>query len=271
VQALNFAFKDKYKEIFCRPASEVGFWLFFAGNLAAGGAAGATSLLFVYPLDFARTRYRRCSAPHPSPSRYCGGLPRHMVCKCLRVWATVARGYGQSTGGNGGRAAVLMSSPLRRLGADVGKGEDRQFTGLFDCIGKIYKTDGLAGLYQGFAASIAGIIVYRAAFFGGYDTLKAVCLQAGFGAAVWQAFIVAEISTALSGFISYPFDTVRRRLMMKSGGGSKVKYAGTLDCAVKIVQQEGIGGLFNGALSNTFRGTGAALVLVMYDWMSKFF
>jgi len=270
VQALNFAFKDKYKEIFCRPASEVGFWLFFAGNLAAGGAAGATSLLFVYPLDFARTRYRRCSAPHPSPSRYCGGLPRHMVCKCLRVWATVARGYGQSTGGNGGRAAVLMSSPLRRLGADVGKGEDRQFTGLFDCIGKIYKTDGLAGLYQGFAASIAGIIVYRAAFFGGYDTLKAVCLQAGFGAAVWQAFIVAEISTALSGFISYPFDTVRRRLMMKSGGGSKVKYAGTWDCAVKIVQTEGVGGLFNGALSNTFRGTGAALVLVMYDWMSKF-
>ena len=39
-----------------RPAAEVGFWLFFLGNLAAGGAAGASSLLFVYPLDFARTR-----------------------------------------------------------------------------------------------------------------------------------------------------------------------------------------------------------------------
>ena len=32
------------------------FWKFFAGNLASGGAAGATSLLIVYPLDFARTR-----------------------------------------------------------------------------------------------------------------------------------------------------------------------------------------------------------------------
>lgn len=32
------------------------FWKFFAGSLAAGGAAGATSLCFVYPLDFARTR-----------------------------------------------------------------------------------------------------------------------------------------------------------------------------------------------------------------------
>lgn len=27
-----------------------------AGNLASGGAAGATSLLFVYSLDYARTR-----------------------------------------------------------------------------------------------------------------------------------------------------------------------------------------------------------------------
>jgi len=26
------------------------------GNIASGGAAGATSLIFVYPLDFARTR-----------------------------------------------------------------------------------------------------------------------------------------------------------------------------------------------------------------------
>jgi solute carrier family 25 (adenine nucleotide translocator) protein 4/5/6/31 len=30
--------------------------MFFLGNMASGGAAGACSLLFVYPLDFARTR-----------------------------------------------------------------------------------------------------------------------------------------------------------------------------------------------------------------------
>ncbi len=134
-QALNFAFKDKFKEIFVRPASEVGFWLFFLGNLASGGAAGATSLLIVYPLDFARTR----------------------------------------------------------LGADIGKGDKRQFNGMFDCIAKIYKSDGLGGLYQGFAASIYGIIVYRAAFFGGFDTMKSTLAGLGFGGAVWQAFIVAQV------------------------------------------------------------------------------
>jgi len=54
-QALNFAFKDKFKTLFGYK-KEAGYWPWFAGNLASGGAAGATSLLFVYSLDYARTR-----------------------------------------------------------------------------------------------------------------------------------------------------------------------------------------------------------------------
>jgi solute carrier family 25 (mitochondrial adenine nucleotide translocator), member 4/5/6/31 len=55
-QALNFAFKDRYKQLFVKHSHKHDFWKFFAENLMSGGAAGATSLLFVYPLDFARTR-----------------------------------------------------------------------------------------------------------------------------------------------------------------------------------------------------------------------
>merc|ERR1712050_3240 len=43
-QALNFAFKDKYKDMFLKGVDKnKDFWKFFAGNLASGGAAGATS------------------------------------------------------------------------------------------------------------------------------------------------------------------------------------------------------------------------------------
>merc|ERR1712198_41826 len=123
-QALNFAFKDKYKAIFMSGVTPDQFWNFFAANLASGGAAGATSLLIVYPLDFARTR----------------------------------------------------------LGADVGKAAaDRQFKGLFDCIGKSYKADGLVrGLYPGFLSSVQGIIIYRAMYFGAYDTAKEMVDKPGF-------------------------------------------------------------------------------------------
>ena len=113
-QALNFAFKDKYKQIFLGGVDKNQFWRYFLGNLASGGAAGATSLCFVYPLDFARTR----------------------------------------------------------LAADVGTGGKREFTGLGDCLVKNFKSDGIVGLYRGFGVSVQGIIIYRASYFGFFDTAK---------------------------------------------------------------------------------------------------
>ncbi|CDR47536.1 RHTO0S14e05006g1_1 [Rhodotorula toruloides] len=55
-QALNFAFKDYYKSLFSYDQKRDGYTKWMLGNLASGGAAGATSLLFVYSLDYARTR-----------------------------------------------------------------------------------------------------------------------------------------------------------------------------------------------------------------------
>lgn len=210
-QALNFAFKDTYKMIFLSGVDKKkDFWKYFGGNLMAGGCAGATSLLFVYPLDFARTR----------------------------------------------------------LATDVGKGRYREFNGLLDCLYKIARKDGIYnGLYQGFGVSVQGIFVYRAAYFGTYDTAKGM-LPDPKNTPFYISFMIAQVVTTGAGIISYPFDTVRRRMMMQSGG--KQIYSNTLDCWVKIYRKEGVGGFFNGALSNIVRGTGGALVLVLYDEIKDF-
>ncbi|KAJ3327857.1 ADP/ATP carrier protein aac3 [Blyttiomyces sp. JEL0837] len=55
-QALNFAFKDYFKRMFGFKKERDGYWLWFTGNVMSGGLAGASSLLFVYSLDYARTR-----------------------------------------------------------------------------------------------------------------------------------------------------------------------------------------------------------------------
>lgn len=53
---------------------------------------------------------------------------------------------------------------------------------------------------------------------------------------------------------------------MQSGRAkSDIMYKNTLDCWVKISQQEGPTAFFKGAFSNILRGTGGALVLVLYD------
>lgn len=59
------------------------------------------------------------------------------------------------------------------MAADVGKsGAAREFSGLGNCLSKIYKSDGLGGLYRGFGVSVQGIIIYRASYFGLYDTAR---------------------------------------------------------------------------------------------------
>lgn len=69
--------------------------------------------------------------------------------------------------------AGMSSANCCRLAADVGKGANqREFSGLGNCIAKIFKADGIVGLYRGFGVSVQGIIIYRAAYFGFFDTAK---------------------------------------------------------------------------------------------------
>lgn len=72
--------------------------------------------------------------------------------------------------------------------------------------------------------------------------------------------------TTVAGIVSYPFDTVRRRMMMQSGRAkSEILYKSTLHCWSTIYKSEGGSAFFKGAFSNVLRGTGGALVLVLYD------
>jgi solute carrier family 25 (adenine nucleotide translocator) protein 4/5/6/31 len=210
-QALNFAFKDTFRKYLCPydPKKEMG--KYFLGSLMSGGAAGASSLIFVYPLDFSRTR----------------------------------------------------------LAADVGKqAKDREFTGLANCITKVLKADGPVGLYRGFVVSVIGIIVYRACYFGGYDWGKQYLFKDFRNANALLLFCFAEVNTGISGLASYPLDTIRRRLMMQSAR-KDILYKGMVDCAAKVYKEKGLRAFYKGALSNIFRGTGGALVLVLYEKIQK--
>jgi len=209
--ALNFAFKDTYGKIFIRHDAKTHPGMFFLGSLLSGGMAGATSLLFVYPLDFARTR----------------------------------------------------------LGVDIGKAaSERQFKGLSDCCMQIFKSDGFTGLYRGFGISVLGIFTYRAFYFGGYDAGKKYFFKDAHNASFFAKFAFAQCITTFSEFISYPLDTIRRRLMMQSGR-TDILYAGTVDCFTKILKEEGVTAFFKGNLSNVFRSIGSSLVLVLFDEFKK--
>ena len=77
-------------------------------------------------------------------------------------------------------------------------------------------------------------------------------------------FIFANAITIGAGLLAYPFDTIKRRMMMQSGRKSAdVLYNSSMDCIKKMIAQEGYRSFFKGALSNVIRGSGGALVLVL--------
>jgi len=177
------------------------------------------------------------------------------------------------SGGMAGSSSMILVYPLdftrTRLGVDMGKGEaERQFKGLYDCMSKIVKSDGVSGLYRGFAVSVLGIFVYRALYFGAYDSGKELVLRGEYKNNIIVKFFFAQLVVTVSETISYPLDTLRRRMMMQSGKVTK-EYSSAWDCWNKMIQKEGWKSFFHGNTSNILRSVGSSLVLVLYDKMKE--
>merc|ERR1711871_1138649 len=87
-----------------------------------------------------------------------------------------------------------------------------------------------------------------------------------------STFAPAQTAIIAGAAISYPFDTVRRRLQMQAElPKEKHIYNGTFDCLKKIAAEEGVAaGVYKGFIANAFRSVGAALVLVLYDRSKKY-
>lgn len=141
------------------------------------------------------------------------------------------------------------------------KGGEREFKGLVDVYRKTLATDGFQGLYRGYVISCAGIIVYRGCYFGFYDTLKPILL--GDNPSLLASFALGYVVTISAGLVSYPVDTIRRRMMMTSG--QAVKYNGSIDCTKQILKNEGFMSLMKGAGANILRGVAGAGVLSGFD------
>jgi solute carrier family 25 (adenine nucleotide translocator) protein 4/5/6/31 len=137
----------------------------------------------------------------------------------------------------------------------------RKFNGMVDVYVKTIKSDGVQGLYRGFVISCVGIFIYRGMYFGLYDSLKPILL--GENASVFLSFILGWCVTVTAGLMSYPIDTIRRRMMMTSG--QAVKYKNSMDCAVTVIKSEGPMTLMKGAGANILRGVAGAGVLAGFD------
>ena len=188
-QALNFAFKDKFKAMFGFKKDE-NYWKWFAGNLASGGLAGATSLAFVYSLDYARTRlandaksskgdgkrefnglvdvYKKTLASDGIAGLYRGFGPSVIGIVVYRglydslkpvvlvgplegsFLASFLLGWAVTTGAS--TASYPLDTVRRRM--MMTSGQAVKYDGALDCFRKVVAAEGVGSLFKGCGANI---------------------------------------------------------------------------------------------------------------------
>ncbi|KAL4466807.1 hypothetical protein ABPG74_010404 [Tetrahymena malaccensis] len=180
-------------------------------------------------------------------------------------------------GGLAGCSSKALIYPLdfarTRLGVDIGNNKKkRQFNGIVDCLTKVYQQDGVRGLYRGLTVGLVGIFMYRSLYFGLYDWGKVVFLNQNNNIEnlLIKKYLFAQCVVVFSETISYPTDTLKRKMMMQSARGQKL-YKNSIDCSIQLYRQGGFKIFFSGNASNIFRSFGSSLCLVVYDEIHSFF
>ena len=193
-QALNFACKDFYKKWLNPYNAKKEPFKFFVGNCMSGGAAGATSLCFVYPLDFGRTRLA-ADVGSGKAREFTGladcllkiaksdgpvGLYRGFGISVIGIIAYRASYFGMFDTGkaimfpdakkanffamwafaqivtvSAGIASYPLDTVRRRLMMQSGKkGGDIQYTGTWDCFVKIAQQEGPRAFFKGSLSNV---------------------------------------------------------------------------------------------------------------------
>lgn len=189
------------------------------------------------------------------------------------------KGFGVKlvSGGLAGAVANTICYPFdfarTRLASDLGKGK-AQFAGITDCIVTTIKSQGITGLYTGWSVTVAGAFVYRAGQLGCFKQIQDMNPYAKDKGAIGAVSSFAAVTAARTVVMpfNYPFDTVRRRMMLQSEKPVEQRlYKGSFDCFNKVMANEGFAGMYKGMIPELFRGVGGSLVIVAYDRIKMIF
>lgn len=181
------------------------------------------------------------------------------------------------SGGLAGAIANTICYPFdfarTRLASDVGAGKAK-FNGIADCISQTVRSQGITGLYTGWSVTVAGAFVYRAGQLGCFKQIQDMNpykKDKGVMGGV-SSFVAVTVARTVVMPFNYPFDTVRRRMMLQSEKPVAERlYKGSFDCFNKVLKNEGLAGMYKGMIPEIFRGVGGSVVVVLYDRIKLIF
>merc|ERR1712224_378323 len=210
-----------------------------------------------------RSRARRWPSTMPSSGPSLSTTPRRTTTR------TSPRSFSRVVwpGGAANVACYPFDFARTRLASDLGSGKG-QFNGIADCIQKTVQQGGVTGLYRGSAVTVAGAFVYRGGQLGLFAQVMDMnpYKQDKGIIGIVAAFVCATVARTITTPFNYPFDTVRRRMMLDSENPAAERlYRSGVHCFLQVSKTEGPKGVYKGLIPELFRGLGGPLVLTAYD------
>ncbi|EXC35262.1 Mitochondrial uncoupling protein 4 [Morus notabilis] len=240
-----------------------------------------------FPLDLTKTRLQLHGKPHSSAmgvaaeivrrqgllGLYNGLSPailRHLFYTPLRIVSyehfrsLIPHSDGGSSlslsskallGGLSGVLAQVVASPADlvkvRMQADgrmVSQGLRPRYSGPFDALNKIVRSEGFGGLWKGVFPNVQRAFLVNMGELACYDHTKHFIVRNWISEDNIYAHTLASVMSGLSATtLSCPADVVKTRMMNQAvRKDEKVLYKSSYDCLVKTVKVEGIRALWKG-------------------------
>jgi len=254
------------KEVKAEPKQEtVSRARYLIGNMFAGGIAGMTVEATLFPLDTLKTRLQTRVKGQPiSFKGMYRGVPATLAAfpaSALffgvyepikkKLEKTVPEGY-SIVAHLGAAAAAGFAASMLRVPAEVVK--QRMQTGEFKtmagAIAGVVKQQGVRrGLFAGYGSFMLRDLPFDVIEFVAYEQLKLAgkTFVGGRDLNSLEMAGVGAFAGGFTGFVTTPLDVIKTRLMTQGTTGVNGKvYTGILNCATRMVREEGMGALLKG-------------------------
>ena len=147
------------------------------------------------------------------------------------------------SGSIGGVVSYSAIYPLETVRSKLSVQKD-EYRGIYDCLSKTTKKYGIFSLYKGIGISALGFIPFQGSNFLTYFYLKKYNTENN----IIKSMLFGSISGFVSVSLTYPFDTIKRRLQLSGEYGNPM-YKNTLDCCTYIMKHNGLRGFYRGLFS----------------------
>ncbi|XP_026275625.1 mitochondrial folate transporter/carrier [Frankliniella occidentalis] len=279
-------------------------------HLIAGVSGGVTSSVVLHPLDLIKVRFAvndgRTSMPQYNSIRnalvtiykqegirglYRGVVPNvwgsgtawglyFLFYNTTKTWVQggdpnmqLSWPMHMGAAAEAGILTLFLTNPLwvvkTRLCTQYGN-EKPLYSGMIDCFNKIYKAEGIPGMYKGLVPGMIGVshgaiqfMVYEE-MKNWYNNYRGTVLSTRMSTSEYLFFAAASKLVAAS--ITYPYQVVRARLQ-----DHHHNYAGTMDCVSKTWRFEGPRGFYKGLGASLSRVVPATMItFVVYENVSRY-